>query len=44
MGIAKMMMPVPLFNLKSLIDIAASSAGTSNRRHWASLCAMRAVH
>jgi hypothetical protein len=28
------MIPVPLFDLKFLDEIAAGGAGTSNRRHW----------
>jgi hypothetical protein len=28
------MIPVPLFDLKFLVEFAASAAGTSNRRHW----------
>jgi hypothetical protein len=33
------MIPVPLFDLKFLIEIAAGGAGTSNRRH----CQVRAT-
>jgi hypothetical protein len=28
------MIPVPLFDLKFLIEFAAGGAGTSNRRHY----------
>src|SRR5438045_2997272 len=28
------MIPVPLFDLKFLIEFAESGVGTSNRRHW----------
>jgi hypothetical protein len=33
------MLPVQLFDLKFLEEIAASGAGTSNRRHWSSSAA-----
>jgi hypothetical protein len=36
------MFPVPLFDLKFLEEIAASGAGTSNRRHWSSSAAITA--
>jgi hypothetical protein len=34
MGTSQFVIPVPLFDLKPLIDLAAHWAGTSNRRHW----------
>jgi len=30
------MIPVPLIDLKFLDELAATAAGTSNRRHWRS--------
>jgi hypothetical protein len=37
------MILVPLFDLEFLIEIAASGAGTSNRRHWNCLAAGQRV-
>jgi len=33
MGTSKLMILVPLFDLKSLVHFSACGAGTSNRRH-----------
>src|SRR5712672_424092 len=33
-GTSKHMILVPLFDLKFLIEFAATGVGTSNRRHW----------
>ncbi len=33
MGTSKLIILVPLFDLKFLIEIAAHTVGTSNRRH-----------
>jgi hypothetical protein len=34
-GTSRPVIPVPLFDLKFLIALAAYGAGTSNRRYWA---------
>jgi hypothetical protein len=36
------MIPVPLFDLKFLIEFAATGVATSNRRHW-TIAAVRRI-